>query len=488
MISSPQLFRLAVALATASAMLGCPKDPAGPPEWADLRIDHGDEFDPEPESSPPALCVSGKYAYVAWHDDRAMGTNNVYLQVSQDGGSSWNPTDMRVNSNPDGEWLAENPGLACDEQAVYVVWEDDRDGVLKNKAIYFNASYDAGGSWFGEDLNLTVDDAGDWNSLAPQITLGGADLYVSWYDGRDGAYDIYFNYSADWGSTWMGEGARVDTDDRGAAYSAKPRMAVDGVGGVHVIWEDLRNGNNDIFYNKSADFGAHWADPDTRVDQDEERTDEGLVASAPAESFGAAVAAESEGLVAVAWHDLRNGELSDIYVAISQSGGTSFMEPLRLDALSGPGVSDSLYPDVVVVNGEVLVAFRDDRQNDGFDVFFTRSEDAGLTFSDEVAVDTDGGTAHSVEPQMLAETNGTVAIAWTDLGNPANGDWEDILLNVSTDGGASWLEEELRVDDDESHTARSAGMQMELQEGELFFAWVDYRMGLGDIFFRSMEP
>ncbi|MDP7113557.1 MAG: hypothetical protein QGH45_16440, partial [Myxococcota bacterium] len=218
------------------------------------------------------------------------------------------------------------------------------------------------------------------------------------------------------------------------------------------------------------------------------RTDEGLVASAPAESFGAAVAAESEGLVAVAWHDLRNGELSDIYVAISQSGGTSFMEPLRLDALSGPGVSDSLYPDVVVVNGEVLVAFRDDRQNDGFDVFFTRSEDAGLTFSDEVAVDTDGGTAHSVEPQMLAETNGTVAIAWTDLGNPANGDWEDILLNVSTDGGASWLEEELRVDDDESHTARSAGMQMELQEGELFFAWVDYRMGLGDIFFRSMEP
>lgn len=487
MTSPAQLSRVLLVVITAFAFLGCPKDPTGTPEWSDQRIDHGDEFEPEPESSPPVMCVSGNFIYVAWHDDRAMGTNNVYLQVSQDGGDTWNATDMRLNSNPDGEWIAENPALACDGQAVYAVWEDDRDGVLENKAIYFNASYDTGGSWFGEDLNLTADGEGDWNSLDPQIVLGGADLYVTWYDGRDGAYDIYFNHSSDWGATWMGDEVRVDTDAAGNSYSAKPRMVVDGVGGVHVIWEDLRNASNDIYYNKSADFGAHWADPDTRLDLDEERTDEGLIAAAPAESFGADVAAEADGLVAVAWHDLRNGELSDIYVAVSQTGGTSFFEPLRIDALTGPGVSDSLFPDVVVVNGEVMVAFRDDRLNDGFDVLFTRSVDAGVSFSDEIAVDTDGGTSHSVEPRMIAQADGTVVIGWTDLGNPANGDWEDILYNVSTDGGASWEAEEVRVDDDESHTARSTGMQMDLQDGDLYFTWSEYRMGLGDIFFRRVS-
>jgi hypothetical protein len=466
--------------------MGCPEEQGGMPEWEDERIDHGDDFEPEPESSPPVLCVSGNFVYVAWHDDRSTGTNNVYMQVSQDGGDSWNGTDMRINSNPHGDWTAENPALACSGEKVYIVWEDDRDGELKNKAIYYNMSSNAGGLWLDDDVNLTTDDEGDWNSLDPQIGIETANLYVSWYDGRDGAYDIYFNYSSDGGMTWTGD-QRVDQDDNGMAYSAKPRMATDGLGHVHVVWEDLRNGNNDIYFNTTDSDGAVWANPDTRIDVDEEFLNGEVVPCSPAESFGAAVDAESAGMVVVAWHDLRNGDLSDIYGAVSIDHGATFGAPLRLDAGDGPGVSDSLFPVVDVVEGDALIAFRDDRHNEGFDIFFTRSDDAGETFSDEVAVDMDGGGYHSIEPKMIARPNGDVVIAWTDAGNPANGDWEDILYNYSTDGGVTWSDDEFRVDGDELHTARSIGMEMALEDGELFFVWTDYRLGEGDIFFRRME-
>jgi hypothetical protein len=474
------------ALASLALLLGCPTEETGVPEWEDERIDHGDEFNPEPESSPPTLCVSGNYVYVAWHDTRSVETNNIYLQVSQDGGDSWNGTDMRINSNPGGDWIAENPAIACAGASIYVVWEDDRDGDLQNKAIYFNASHDAGGDWLENDVNLTSDVDGDWNSMDPQVKVAGTHVHVSWYDGRDGAYDIYYTYSSDSGMTWLDE-TRVDTDDAGSAYSAKPRMAVDGVGRVHVVWEDLRQSNNDIYFNTSGDDGITWGNPDVRIDVDEEQLNGETVGCDPSESFGAAVDGEDEGMVAVAWHDLRNGAFSDIYTAVSLDHGATFSTPMRLDAGDGPGVSDSLFPVVDVVAGDILVAFRDDRHNEGFDVFFSRSTDAGVTFADEVAVDLDQGSYHSIEPQIVGLPSGDVVVSWIDKGNPAQDDWEDILYNYSNDGGESWQEEEIRVDDDERWTARSIGMQMAVQDGELFFAWADYRMGEGDIFFRRME-
>ena len=468
------------------SLSGCPKEGGGMPDWEDQRIDNGGSFDPEPESSPPALCVSDRFLYVAWHDERSEGSNNIYLQVSQDGGDSWNGSDIRINSNPGAEWSAEHAAIACAGQAVYVVWEDDRDGDLQNKAIYFNASNDAGNTWMNEDVNLTIDDEGDWNSLDPQIEVNGSNIYVTWYDGRDGAYDIYYNYSSDSGMSWIGEG-RVDQDSEGIAYSAKPRMVADGIGHVHLVWEDLRNGNNDIYFNTSADHGFNWNNPDTRIDVDEEWINGEAVASEPASSFGGAVAAEFEGMVVVAWHDLRNGAYSDIYSSVSLDHGANFSVPMRLDAGDGAGVSDSLFPVLDVVDGDILVAFRDDRQLSGFDVYFTKSSDAGETFTDEIPVDTDGGSYHSVEPKMVAKPNGTIAIAWIDKGDAAAGNWEDILYNYSTDGGESWQNDEIRVDDDERHSARSIGMQMALEDGELYFVWTDYRDGVGDIYFRRME-
>lgn len=460
------------------ASSGCPTPLGGLPDWKDTRIDHGDTYDPEPESSRPVLCASGNYVYVAWFDDRSVGINNIWLQISQDGGDTWNATDMQVNDNPEARFLAENPALACDDSSVYVVWEDDRDGDLKNKAIYFNVSTDAGGSWLPDDINLTIDDEGDWASLDPQIEVVDSHVYVSWYDGRDGAYDIFFNHSSDGGLTWLAEEQRVDRDGAGDAYSAKSRMSVDGAGQVHLVWEDLRNANNDIYYNTSVTHGDTWGGTDVRID-----TDDGAPS---AESFGASVSADDSGLVGVVWHDLRNGTFSDIYAGISINGGQSFHTPVRLDAGDGPGVSDSLFPTVLVQDGEVMVAFRDDRQNAGFNIHFTKSTDEGASFTAEVVVDSDEGAAHSIEPKLIAASDGTLVIAWTDLGDPSLGDWEDVLYNVSDDGGASWLEEEIRIDDDERNTARSIGLQAEIQGAELFFTWSDYREGAGDIYFRKM--
>src|SRR2546425_948717 len=84
-----------------------------------------------------------------------------------------------------------------------------------------------------------TDDASDGTamSLGPRIAADGQDVYVTWFDGRDGAYDIYVQASHDGGATWMEAPVRVDEDTPGSAYSASPRLAVDGQR-VAIVWED----------------------------------------------------------------------------------------------------------------------------------------------------------------------------------------------------------------------------------------------------------
>lgn len=477
----PRYARVALHLLAAWAV-GCAEGPAEPVVFEDARIDGGEAWSVDPRSLDPRLCVSGDYAYAAWWDDRE-GPDDVWLAVSRDRGDNWSSLPIRVNQNPDNRWNARHPEIACHEQEIYVVWEDDRASDIENPAIYYNFSQDAGETWRDDDVAVTAND-GDWASLSPRLALSctGDDpavcsrLSVAWYDGRDGAYDIYFNRSANYGFNWMQEGeVRVDTDGQDA-HSGKPRLAVDGHGGVFLAWEDRRGGTTDVYFNRSTDWGTTWGEEDVRLDLDD--------GSAPADSFVNDVAVEA-GRVFVVWSDRRGGEGQDVYVARSPDSGATFDPPVRLDVGDGPGISDSLYPVVRAAGDEVLVAWRDDRAG-AFDILLQRSEDGGASWLDEpLTVEAHPrGTAHSLDPALMLDGEGRVAVAWSDLRNG----YEDVYFNVSADGGRTFGAEDLRVDADEPGTAISASLQAAMEGGALYFLWLDWRYGEADVLFRRMEP
>jgi hypothetical protein len=104
---------------------------------------------------------------------------------------------------------------------------------------------------------------------------------------------------------------------------------------VHIVWEEDRNGNGEIYYKNSADGGINWG-ADTQITNN------------PANSLGPSVSVY--GLVVhVTWIDNRDGGGYEVYYKRSTDGGFSWGEDKRLRNAAG----DSQYANIAV-SGSVV--------------------------------------------------------------------------------------------------------------------------------------
>ena len=212
------------------------------------------------------------------------------------------------------------PALASDGTGkLYVVWEDGRWGGLFNRRIYFRRSLDGGLTWIDETL---VDQASNpatatFNQVSPDLVYdpGAGRLYAVWQDSRNGDYDIYFTYSTDSGANWQQPAQRLN-DDLGAANQMNPSMALGPGGEIYVVWQDQRNGNDDVYLVRSGNGAVSWG-PNYFVTDDPDMTAQNQVAPS--------VAVEEEfGIVYVGWEDWRNPQHPEIYVMWSWDDGQTF--------------------------------------------------------------------------------------------------------------------------------------------------------------------
>jgi hypothetical protein len=204
-------------------------------------------FDVDPYFSyHPDIAASGSILHLVWFDNRD-GNQEIYYKRSTDGGLTWEP-DVRLTYDPSS---SDNASVAVLGSLVHVVWSDSRDG---NKEIYYKRSPDDGLSW-GQDIRLTNDSA---ESSNPSISVSGAVMYVVWQDVRSG-WEIYGKRSTDGGLTW-GMDTRLTNNPYNSFY---PSVSVSGEN-VHVVWQDVRDNNWEIYYKRSTDAGLTWGD-DTRL-------------------------------------------------------------------------------------------------------------------------------------------------------------------------------------------------------------------------------
>ena len=74
-----------------------------------------------------------------------------------------------------------------------------------------------------------------------------------------GTDEIYYKRSTDAGVNW-GTDTRLTNNTADSWY---PSVAVSG-SVVHVVWDDNRDGNSEIYYKRSTDAGVNWG-ADTRL-------------------------------------------------------------------------------------------------------------------------------------------------------------------------------------------------------------------------------
>lgn len=196
----------------------------------------------------------------------------VYINLSSDNGKTWLSRDITLShwNQASNEIVAQHttsPQISCDESGyVYVVWSDERDGTSN---LFFNYSSDFGKNWLSQEIKINqgINPTSGWT--LPQISSDNSGhIYITWQSFRGSKVDIYFSRSEDFGKTWA-EPVRVDRAPEGTQLFT-PAISSDENGNVYIGWRDRRASisTNQIYLNRSRDFGRSWQANDQRIDND----------------------------------------------------------------------------------------------------------------------------------------------------------------------------------------------------------------------------
>ncbi|MFZ4592580.1 MAG: sialidase family protein, partial [Ignavibacteria bacterium] len=241
------------------------------------------------------------------------------------------------------------------------------------------------------------------------ITSSGDTVHVVWYDTRDGASpEIYYKRSIDGGVNW-GADTRITNN---IFYSSYPSVSVSG-SVVHIVWEDNRDGNYEIYYNRSTNGGTSWG-TDTRLTND------------PAAQQLPCVT--SSGLVVIAaWTDNRNGGAANGYCKRSSDGGLNWGADTRLSDSGGTWYSVSL-------SGTFVHALWMSSYTGQQEIYYKRSTNAGISWGTDIPMTND--TNHKYSPSMsVSGSNVHIAFLYAGFSDP--GPYE-IFYNHSTNSGVTW--------------------------------------------------
>jgi hypothetical protein len=197
----------------------------------------------------PTIAASDGKVYVAWADFRRYNWD-IFSAASADGGRTFG-ANVQVDDFPGFERVDERPSLVVDPLGrVHAAWTDLR-AREPDTNIFYSRSDNAGASF---SANRQLDDSRQGfdpdrdtptNQWHPTLVWAGDSLFAAWQDNRLGNDDVFFTRSADGGATFAAS-ERVDDTGSGRSEQSRPHMAwANGL--CHVVWEDNRSGNADVF-------------------------------------------------------------------------------------------------------------------------------------------------------------------------------------------------------------------------------------------------
>ena len=198
------------------------------------------------DSAFPQIATIGNNVYVTWFDD-TPGNNDIFFAASNNNGTSFR-TPINLSNNTGISFL---PQIAASGNNVYVTWIDSTPA--SNSDTFFAVSNNNGVS-FGTPINLSNNTGLSQN---PQIATSGNNVYVTWSDntpaGPAGNYDIFFAASNNSGTSF---GIPINLSNN-TGDSLVPQLSVSG-NNVYVTWFDDTPGNNDIFFAASNNNGTSF--------------------------------------------------------------------------------------------------------------------------------------------------------------------------------------------------------------------------------------
>ena len=117
----------------------------------------------------------------------SSSASSISANASADGGATWLPQEVRVDDKPTPTSDADDADVCISGTNVLVVFEDNRDG----KDDIRGAFSTDGGATFGESVRAETDAPGATQSDDPEVACSAEAVFLLWEDDRNGEGDIY---------------------------------------------------------------------------------------------------------------------------------------------------------------------------------------------------------------------------------------------------------------------------------------------------------
>lgn len=184
-------------------------------------------------------------------------------------------------------------------------------------------------------------------------------------------------------------------------------------------------------------------------------------------NFARSIAVDERGRVHAVWYDSRDGR-PQIYYKRSEDAGATWGPDTRLS----DGTTADENPAIAVSGSNVYVVWHRIREGRFFDVFLRRSADGGSSWEEPAAL-TDG---HSSAHASVAASGPAVHVVWGDSRHGA----AEVYTRHSSDFGATWGWETRLTD----RPYESWVPTVAVSNADVFVAWVDYRDGNEEEYFK----
>lgn len=262
------------------------------------------------------------------------------------------------------------------------------------------------------EIRISSDNsAAEQNRPAVAVVTGGW-FMVAWEDLRQGDGDIFCRRFDRLGTPLDDD--QIVNDDAAAAVQADPDLSADWFGKMFLVWRDYRSAGYpftpDVYFQKLDSMGPIGPNRN-------------LTTELPDSSHQSpTIAASGWSKTVVAWTDLRYRNW-DVFGQVLDANGAPVGSNRKInDDVAGTPQHE---PDVAVSSEGWFVVVWYDGRNGNEDIYLQKCDSSGLPLGSNIRVNSDGGTAKQKFPAVAISGEGIITVVWTDWRNgiyPANSD------------------------------------------------------------------
>ncbi|MCK5024736.1 MAG: hypothetical protein KAR56_03880, partial [Thermoplasmata archaeon] len=196
------------------------------------------------QTSIPIITANENYVHLVW----AGSDDKLHYAYSDDYGVSWSATTssyVEIECELSDYVMNEPFSIASQLDNLYIVWSDVRDG---QEEIYYKKKDSSG---WRADIKIT---SSNDSSLNPKITCLADDsssqnIHLVWEEmAESGKKTIHYKGLEESGSDLTTKTMISNNID---SESSQPDIAIDYFNGIHIVWVDDRDGNQELYYSGS---------------------------------------------------------------------------------------------------------------------------------------------------------------------------------------------------------------------------------------------